>query len=162
MLQFTLTARVHVAADFNARVALEGHVKEVRGVGDHGPLAQREELLGTRILVLGREIRRRRKAQGLTLDRLGESAGLTSNYIGNIEAGQRDPSLSSMIRLARAFDSPIGELLGMPEMSADSIEAARLLSVLPAEVREPVVNALRALAEVLRGRAPQGFASPTG
>jgi hypothetical protein len=47
-------------------------------------------------------------------------------------------------------------------MSADSIEAARLLSVLPAEVREPVVNALRALAEVLRGRASQGFASPSG
>ena len=114
------------------------------------------------ILALGREIRRRRKAQGLTLERLGEAAGLTPNYIGNIEAGQRDPSLSSMIRLARAFDSPIGELLGMPEMSADSIEAARLLSVLPAEVREPVVNALRALAEVLRGRAPQGFASPSG
>jgi transcriptional regulator with XRE-family HTH domain len=95
-------------------------------------------------------------------ERLGEAADLTPNYIGNIEAGQRDPSLSSMIRLARAFDSPIGELLGMPEMSADSIEGARLLSVLPAEVREPVVNALRALAEVLRGRAPQGFASPTG
>ncbi len=114
------------------------------------------------ILALGREIRRRRKAQGLTLERLGEAAGLTPSYIGNIEAGQRDPSLSSMIRLARAFDSPIGELLGMPEMSADSIEAARLLSVLPAKVREPVVNALRALADVLRGRASQGFASPSG
>ena len=69
--------------------------------------------------------------------------------------------LSSMIRLARAFDSPIGELLGMPEMSVDSIETARLLSVLPAEVREPIVNALRALPEVLRGRAPQRFASPS-
>jgi transcriptional regulator with XRE-family HTH domain len=48
------------------------------------------------MLALGRENRRRRKAQGFTLDRLGEAAGLTSNYIGNIEAGQRDPSLSSV------------------------------------------------------------------
>ena len=92
------------------------------------------------ILALGREIRRRRKAQGLTLERLGEVAGLTANYLSNIEAGQRDPSLSSMIRLARAFDAPIGELLGMPEMSADSIEAARLLSGLSAEVRDPSVT----------------------
>jgi hypothetical protein len=66
-----------------------------------------------------------------------------------------------MIRIAMAFDAPIGELLGVPDMSADSIEAARLLSVLPAEVREPLVTALRALAKVVRGRAPQGFASPS-
>jgi hypothetical protein len=46
----------------------------------------------------------------------------------------------------------------MPEMSAGSIEAARLLSVPPVEVREPFVVARRALAEVLRGRASQVFA----
>jgi transcriptional regulator with XRE-family HTH domain len=114
-----------------------------------------------RILALGREIRRRRQAHELTLDQLGEASGLTPNYLGNIEAGQRDPSLSSMIRIAMAFDTPIGELLGMPEMSADSIEVARLLSVLPDEVREPLVTALRALAEVVPGRAPQGPASPS-
>ena len=106
------------------------------------------------ILALGREIRRRRKDQGLTLERLGEAAGLTPNYLSNIEAGQRDPSLSSMIRIARAFNSPIGELLGMPDMSADSVEAARLISILPAEVREPLMSTLRALVHVLPDQAP--------
>jgi hypothetical protein len=57
---------------------------------------------------------------------------------------------------------PWGATVGMPEMSADSIEAARLLSVLPAEVREPIVNALRALANVLRGRAPRVSLCPLG
>ena len=106
------------------------------------------------ILALGREIRRRRKAQGLTLEQLGEAAGLTPSYLSNIEAGQRDLSLSSMIRIARAFDSPPGELLGIPEMGADCMEAARHLSVLPPEVREPFVTALRALAEMFPRRAP--------
>ncbi len=99
-----------------------------------------------RILALGRELRRRRQARGLSLDGLGEAAGLTPNYVGSIELGRRDPSLSTMIRLARAIGSEIGELLGLPDMTADAIEAARLLSAFPCEVRAPVVNALRALA----------------
>jgi len=69
----------------------------------------------------------------------------------------RPPLLSSLHRRG----VPVA-LVGVPEMSADSIEAARLLSVLPAEVRDPIVSALRALAEVLRGRASQGFASLSG
>lgn len=40
----------------------------------------------------GREVRRRRLAQGLTLDALSAVADLTANYIGSIEAGQRDPT----------------------------------------------------------------------
>lgn len=98
-----------------------------------------------RILALGRELRRRRQARGLSLDGLGEAAGLTPNYVGSIELGKRDPSLSTMIRIARAIGSEIGELLGLPDMTADAIEAARLFSALPREVRAPVVSALQAL-----------------
>jgi hypothetical protein len=47
-------------------------------------------------------------------------------------------------------------------MSADGIQAARLLSMLPAEVRDRIVTALRSLAVVLRGRVSQGFTSPQG
>jgi transcriptional regulator with XRE-family HTH domain len=99
-----------------------------------------------RILALGRELRRRRQARGLSLDSLGEVAGLTPNYVGSIELGRRDPSLSTMIRIARAIGSEIGELLGLPDMTADAIEAARLFSSLPGEVRAPAINALQALA----------------
>lgn len=99
-----------------------------------------------RILALGRELRRRRQTRGLSLDALGEAAGLTPNYVGSIELGRRDPSLSTMIRIAQAMGSEIGELLGLPDMTADSIEAARLLSALPAQVRASVVNTLRVMA----------------
>jgi hypothetical protein len=51
-----------------------------------------------------------------------------------------------MIRIAQAIGAEIGELLGLPHMTADAIEAARFLSTLPGEVRAPVVNALQALA----------------
>ncbi|HLM71382.1 MAG TPA: hypothetical protein VK459_01770 [Polyangiaceae bacterium] len=47
-------------------------------------------------------------------------------------------------------------------MSADSMRAARLVAMLPLEVRGPFVAALRALAQVFRRRAPQDFAPPSG
>lgn len=103
-------------------------------------------MAGDESKAFGREVRRRRLAQGLTLEALGAGADLTAHYIGNIEAGQRDPSLSTMQKLAAGLGAPLGELLGMPTMSPDSIEAARLISAIPPQVREPVVEALRALA----------------
>ena len=103
-------------------------------------------------LAFGREVRRRRHAQGLTLDALAAGAGLTPGYIGSIEAGQRDPSVGSMVKLAAGLGAPLGELLGLPGLPADTLEAARLLSTLPPEVREPITGALRALARWAEGK----------
>jgi transcriptional regulator with XRE-family HTH domain len=38
-------------------------------------------------IAFGEEVRRRRHVQGLTLDELGEAAGLTPEYVGSIEGG---------------------------------------------------------------------------
>lgn len=94
----------------------------------------------------GREVRRRRQAQGMTLDALGEAAGLTPNYIGSIEMGLRDPSIGSMAKLSAGLGAPLGELLGLPELDPAALEAARYLAGLPVEVREAIVGALRAMA----------------
>ena len=106
---------------------------------------------------LGREVRRRRHAQGLTLDALSAGAGLGANYIGSIESGKRDPSITTVAKLAAGLGAPLGELLGMPTMSPESIEAARLLSMLPLPVREPIVKALRALATGTGRRAGAAY-----
>jgi transcriptional regulator with XRE-family HTH domain len=100
----------------------------------------------------GREVRRRRHAQGMTLDVLAESSGVTPNYIGQIEGGLREPSIDVAVKLASGLGAPLGEVFGMPELPADTLEAARLLSALPGDVREPVVTALRALATWAGGR----------
>ena len=104
-------------------------------------------------VAFGREVRRRRHAQGLTLDALGEAAGLTPQYVVRIEAGQRDPSISSMTKIAVGLGAPLAEMLGAPEMSAETLEGARHLSTLPLEVRRPIVGSLRALATWAVGKA---------
>ena len=98
-------------------------------------------------IAFGQEVRRRRHVQGLTLGALGEAAGLTPEYVGSIEAGQRDPSISSMAKIAAGLGVPLAEMLGASGMSAEILEGARHLCALPPEMRGPIVGLLRALAE---------------
>jgi transcriptional regulator with XRE-family HTH domain len=97
------------------------------------------------IEALGREIRRRRQGLGMTLDALAESSGVTPNYIGAIEMGQRDPGLSTVLKIAHGLRVPPGELLGLPALPPEAIEAGKLVSRLPDAVRKPLTRTLRSL-----------------
>jgi transcriptional regulator with XRE-family HTH domain len=97
------------------------------------------------VVAFGREVRRRRLERGWTLDALADAAGLTPNFIGGVENGRRNPSLTSMARIAKGLSVHLAELLGMPELSPETVVAARLLIALPGEVRAPVASALSAL-----------------
>jgi transcriptional regulator with XRE-family HTH domain len=101
----------------------------------------------------GREIRRRRLALGITLEQLAERARLTPNYIGSIEAGQRDPSLSTVIGLAKGLGVPPGEILGgVSRLSPAALEAARVFDSVPPDMQEAVLKLLRALSARARRR----------
>ncbi|ATQ42287.1 helix-turn-helix domain-containing protein [Caulobacter mirabilis] len=55
------------------------------------------------LIALGREIRRRRKALGISQEALAERAGLHRNYIGFLERGERNPAATTVFALARAL-----------------------------------------------------------
>ncbi len=95
----------------------------------------------------GEAVRRRRKALGLTLEKLAERAKLSPNYVGTIENDRRDPSLSTVIDLARALGAAPAELLGGVEgLGPAGVEAGRLVEALPRDVQESVLSLLRSLA----------------
>jgi transcriptional regulator with XRE-family HTH domain len=77
---------------------------------------------------IGDRVREIRLAQGLTLRGLADRADLTLNGIGRIERGEREPSASTIIKLAQAFDVQPGELFPPKEQSRSStdIEGRRL------------------------------------
>jgi len=52
---------------------------------------------------LGLNLRRIREEKGLTQERLGERSDLDPTYISGIERGVRNPSLLSMVRIAKAL-----------------------------------------------------------
>jgi transcriptional regulator with XRE-family HTH domain len=57
-----------------------------------------------------REIRRRRD---MTQERLAELSGLSIQYIGEIERGKRNPSLTSIETLASALDMSVADLFDL-------------------------------------------------
>jgi transcriptional regulator with XRE-family HTH domain len=71
---------------------------------------------------MGRVIRQERQARNLTIKELGEKAGLSEIYVGEIERGQKYPSAKVLESIADALDLGIAELL---ELMAEEIRHER-------------------------------------
>lgn len=59
---------------------------------------------------LGKRIRTLRKSKALTQEELGEKAGLSYKFVGEIERGEVNPSLDSLVRIAKALGVKAGDL----------------------------------------------------
>ncbi|HWX23119.1 MAG TPA: helix-turn-helix transcriptional regulator [Candidatus Binatia bacterium] len=62
-------------------------------------------------LFLARTIRLERNRAHLTQEQLAEKAGLTRNYIGNIERAERKIALETLGKIARALKCRIPDLV---------------------------------------------------
>ncbi len=72
--------------------------------------------------IMGRVIRRERQERRLTIKELGDKAGLSEIYVGEIERGQKYPSSRVLESIARALDMDIADLL---ELVAEEIRYER-------------------------------------
>lgn len=61
--------------------------------------------------VVGANVRRLRLQRGLTQEQLAFEAELDLTYVGGIERGRRNPSLSVLVRIAKALSIHPGKLL---------------------------------------------------
>jgi transcriptional regulator with XRE-family HTH domain len=94
----------------------------------------------------GDEVRRRREALGLTLGEFAERCRLTPNYIGSIENGYRDPSLSTIYAIAKGFGVHPGELLGpVRGLSPVGYEATREFDRASPDIQEAILMLLHAI-----------------
>jgi transcriptional regulator with XRE-family HTH domain len=91
-------------------------------------------------------VRQKRYALGLTLEQLAERSGLSPNYIGAIELGKRDPSLSTVRGLAVGLGVPVGELLGpVVVLSPAAIEVGSLFELVSKGLQDGLLSLLRAV-----------------
>src|SRR5579872_6858875 len=72
--------------------------------------------------IMGRVIRRERQDRRLTIKELGDKAGLSEIYVGEIERGQKYPSAKVLESLASALDMTVADLL---ELIAEEIRGER-------------------------------------
>jgi transcriptional regulator with XRE-family HTH domain len=83
----------------------------------------------------------------MTLEQLAEASSLTPNYIGTIENGKRDPSLSTVMALAKGLRTQPAELFGgVEDLSAPATEAGLLFDGAPNDVQDAVLQLLRSVA----------------
>jgi len=61
--------------------------------------------------LFGAAVRRLRTARGWTQEDLADAAGLTTTYVGQVERGDKVPSLTVVLKLARGLSVPPAELL---------------------------------------------------
>ena len=74
-------------------------------------------------VALGRALRQLRSERRLSQEALALSAGLDRTYVSGIERGERNPTLGSIQKLAKALDLRVSELA----RHAESLEAQGLL-----------------------------------
>jgi len=56
-------------------------------------------------------IHRWRIKRGLTQEQLAQKVGVTQSYIGQLERGEKEPSLAVLRRLSTALAVPVAKLL---------------------------------------------------
>jgi len=59
---------------------------------------------------VGNAVRAQRKRAGLSQEHLAEKAGLTRNYIGEVERGEKRVTLDTLAKIARTLKTRVAEL----------------------------------------------------
>jgi transcriptional regulator with XRE-family HTH domain len=72
--------------------------------------------------IYGCVIRRERQGRNLTIKELGDKAGLSEIYVGEIERGQKYPSAKVLESIAKALDLDLAEFF---ELIAEEIRGIR-------------------------------------
>lgn len=82
---------------------------------------------------IGHALKVCRSSRKLSLDEVADRSGLSQSYISMIESGKREPTLSSIEKIAKALAVPTPILMflaaGKDELQGLDAETSRLLSV---------------------------------
>lgn len=101
------------------------------------------------ILSLGLNIKRFRKAKGLTQEQLAELAGISYKYLGEIERGETNPSIGTLVRIANGLNVSLEHLIktettkhtqqkakGYAEVYPDFFISDHLIKLVPKDERK--------------------------
>lgn len=90
---------------------------------------------------IGSTIRELRRANGKTQERLAEDLGVHPSYIGQLERGQREPSLHTVKKLSMTFNVPLSEILNERHGQSDEDWKKKCIKVID-KCNEPQLEAI--------------------
>jgi len=104
---------------------------------------------------IGKKIKEYRKIKDLTQENLGEKAGLHYTYIGQVERGEKEPSLKSLIKIANALGVNVDKLLINYDLSSEAgIKISNITDLLlnrDEKELEMIYTLLKDLTKILEG-----------
>ncbi len=110
---------------------------------------------------VGARIRALRQQQGVTQEALAERLQLQPGTLSRVENGVVGASLATLSEISRALGVPMSALVdaappdAAAELSVDELALLRLFRAVPAELRAPLTDLVRATAG-LRGKGREG------
>lgn len=72
------------------------------------------------LLAFGMHVRRMREAQAISVEELAQRSGLSFRGVLYIEHGKRNPSLTTVLNLARGLDTPASRLIAVFDENSGS------------------------------------------
>ena len=96
---------------------------------------------------LATHLKARRKQAGISQEELARQTGISLTLIRDIERKAANPTLSSLVKIADAFDMSIAELL---DFNNDLQDSAKISSTLVKELRQLPADKLRRMLEFVR------------
>lgn len=96
---------------------------------------------------LATHLKARRKQAGISQEELARQTGISLTLIRDIERKAANPTLSSLVKIADAFDMSIAELL---DFNNDLQDSAKISSTLVRELRQLPADKLRRMLEFVR------------
>ena len=104
------------------------------------------------LITLGTNIRKERKKQGLTIEKLAEKVDIGENFLGKIERGDGTPSLDTTVAIAKALGVGLDHLLGNVSYEAEYklIRAVVEMNKLPDANKDRFVDFIHANVKYFR------------
>jgi transcriptional regulator with XRE-family HTH domain len=103
--------------------------------------------------LLAKRLRRLRKAAKLSLEKAGEKGGLSGKYWGQIERDENSPSHEMLVRMAKALNMPLSELVRTErEIDEEKTLRSRIDSILNKASTKELKRIYCYLNDTLEGR----------
>lgn len=98
--------------------------------------------------LLGKRIREIRKNQAISQEQLAERAGISAQYVSNIERGKENPTLDLLLRLADALKVSLGQMCDFE--TVEDMNRRKMRSSIGAILKKADPDRLRLALKLLR------------
>lgn len=82
----------------------------------YGVLASVKRQIPKHRIQLGDAIRRRRNELGISQEQFAEVVDCHRNFVGRVERGQQNPTVDTLVRIAKALDCTVRDIVNDTEL----------------------------------------------